>query len=58
MGRLNYQKGRHSGSPSEEARPSRDRYLDEGVQTHKKRHPVKVYTPEEIEQFKKERGWK
>lgn len=29
-----------------------------GAWTHKRRQPLRIYTPEEVERFKKERGWK
>lgn len=36
----------------------RDEGPAKGPWTHKKRQPVRSYTLEEIERFKKERGWK
>jgi excisionase family DNA binding protein len=57
MGRQrNFGKHRHRGKPREAARPTGSE--DKGPWTHVKPDKGKIYTPEEIERFKKERGWK
>jgi hypothetical protein len=42
--------------PKDDIKPLRPR--QKGGWTNRKREPVRIYTPEKIEEFEKERGWK
>lgn len=49
MSKLNWQRGRFAGMPTEEVRPTKK--VGAGCWSHVKREPVRVYTPEEREAF-------